>query len=173
MGSEKEIKNQEEKYVRPNWDEYFMDVVRAVAKRGTCNRGRTGCAIVRNNQILATGYVGSPIGQPHCDDAGHQIERTKHLDGVERDHCVRTIHAEVNAIIQAAKHGISIDGGTVYCKLEPCPTCAKMLVNAGIKRVVCERKYHAAQGTRELFNAVGIKIEYVYDELQKYDDEGK
>ena len=118
MKSEKEVKNQDEKYVRPNWDEYFIDVVKAVAKRGTCNRGRTGCVIVKDNQILATGYVGSPIGQPHCDDAGHLIERTKHLDGVERDHCVRTIHAEVNAIIQAAKHGISIDNSFKYHLLE-------------------------------------------------------
>ncbi len=100
----------EEKYVRPTWDEYFMEVSRAIAKRATCDRGRSGCVIARDNQILVTGYVGSPAGLPHCDDVGHLFRKSVHADGSVTNHCVRTVHAEQNAICQAAKRGISIDG---------------------------------------------------------------
>ena len=110
----------EEKYVRPTWDEYFMEVARTIAKRATCDRGRSGCVIARDNQILVTGYVGSPAGLPHCDDVGHLFRKSVHEDGSITNHCVRTVHAEQNAICQAAKRGISIDGGTVYCKMTPC-----------------------------------------------------
>ena len=153
-------------YIRPTWDEYFMEICRAVAKRATCDRGRSGCVIARNKQILVTGYVGSPIGLPHCDEVGHQLEDTIHEDGVKRTHCIRTTHAEQNAICQAAKLGISIDGATVYCKLEPCSVCAKMIVNSGIKRVVCEKRYQS--GAQSLLEEAGVLVEVLVDEVEKY-----
>lgn len=148
-----------------------MEVVHAVAKRATCSRGRNGAVIVKDRQMLATGYVGSAVGQPHCDDVGHLMETTKHVDGVERQHCVRTIHAEQNAIVQAAKHGIAIKGSTIYTKLEPCPACARMIVNAGIKKVVAEKLYHAAQESRKIFELAGTEIVQLSDEIEKYDNQ--
>ena len=156
------------KYVRPSWDEYFIELSDAVSKRATCDRGRSGCVIVRNKQILVTGYVGSPAGLPHCDEVGHQMKKMIHEDGSQTDHCVRTVHAEQNAICQAAKLGISVDGATVYCRMTPCRTCAMLLINCGIKRVYCERKYHAGAETEQMFKEVGIKLEFKYNEEQKY-----
>ncbi|MBS3087109.1 AAA family ATPase [Candidatus Pacearchaeota archaeon] len=162
-----ESRNQKvEGYVRPTWDEYFMEICRAVAKRGTCDRGRSGCVIVRNKQILVSGYVGSPIGLPHCDEVGHQFEDTIHEDGVKRTHCIRTTHAEQNAICQAAKLGISIDGATLYCKMEPCPVCAKMIINSGILRVVCEKRYQS--GAQSLLEEAGVSVEVLVNEIEKY-----
>ncbi len=154
--------------MRPSWDEYFMDVTKAVAKRATCNRGMSGCVIARNKQILVTGYVGSPVGMPHCDEVGHQIKTMVHEDGHKSKHCVRTTHAEQNAICQAAKLGISIDGATLYCQMTPCFTCAKMIINSGIKRVVCEKKYHAGKDSEELFKKAGVELKILKDEVQKY-----
>ena len=104
--------SKQEKYVRPSWDEYFMEVARAVAKRGTCDRGRSGCVFAKDNQILVTGYVGSPVGFPHCDDDGHDMKKVLHEDGSVSNHCVRTVHAEQNGIAQAAKLGIGLKGAT-------------------------------------------------------------
>ena len=153
-------------YVRPSWDEYFMEICKTVAKRGTCDRGRAGCVIVKDRQILVTGYVGSPVGLPHCDEVGHQLEDTIHEDGVKRTHCIRTTHAEQNAICQAAKLGISINGSTLYCKMEPCPVCAKMIINSGIKRVVCEKRYQS--GAQSLLEQAGVVVEVLIDEVEKY-----
>lgn len=99
----------DEKYLRPTRDEYFMEVARTVAKRATCDRGRSGCVIAKNKQILCTGYVGSPPGLPHCDEVGHQFKQMTHEDGSVTNHCVRTVHAEQNAISQAAKLGVALD----------------------------------------------------------------
>ena len=112
---------------RPSWDDYFMDITFQVAKRSTCDRARVGAVIVKDKRILTTGYNGSPAGLPHCDDVGHLM-----VGG----HCVRTLHAEQNSIIQAALHGVSVAGGTIYVTHQPCLTCAKMIINAGIRRVV-------------------------------------
>lgn len=155
-------------YKRPSWDEYFMEVVNAVSKRGTCDRGRTGCVIVRDHQILVTGYVGSAAGDEHCDDVGHQYQKRFNPDGTYSEHCVRTVHAEQNALAQAAKRGVAIDGATVYMKLEPCPVCAKMLINAGIKRIVCQNAYHNAQESRRVLKRCGIKLEVLNKEVIKY-----
>ena len=157
----------EAKYVRLSWDEYFMEISRTVAKRATCDRGRSGCVIVKDKQILVTGYVGSPIGFPHCDDVGHKMEEWTH-DGVKRMHCVRTAHAEQNAICQAAKLGIPIGGATLYCKMTPCDVCAKMIINSGIKRVVCEKVYHAAQ-ENEFYKMAGIKLDVLDNNLEEYE----
>ncbi|MCK9302070.1 MAG: cytidine/deoxycytidylate deaminase family protein [Bacteroidales bacterium] len=157
------------KYVRPSWDEYFMEVANIIAKRATCDRGRSGCVIARNNQILVTGYVGSPAGLPHCDDVGHLYKYVIHEDGSRSQHCVRTVHAEQNAICQAAKLGVSLNGATLYCRMTPCRTCAMLIINCGIVRVVCEKKYHVAAESEEMFAAAGVKLEYVSEEVLKYD----
>jgi dCMP deaminase len=112
---------------RASWDEYFMNIAREVATRATCDRKHVGAVIVRDRCILATGYNGSVRGLEHCDDAGHMMEE---------GHCVRTIHAEANAIIQAARNGTGIDRAGIYVTASPCWICFKMVVNAGIARIV-------------------------------------
>jgi dCMP deaminase len=112
---------------RASWDEYFMRIAEDVASRATCDRKHVGAVIVRDKSILATGYNGSIRGLPHCDEDGHLME-----DG----HCVRTIHAEANAIIQAARNGVRIDGATIYVTASPCWGCFKMIANAGCTRIV-------------------------------------
>ena len=159
----------EEPHRRPSWDEYFMEIARAVALRGTCDRGRSGCVIARDKQILVTGYVGSPRGMPHCDEVGHLMEEWEHSDGVKRLHCVRTTHAEQNAICQAAKLGISIEGSTLYCKMLPCSSCAGMIINSGIKKVICEKSYHAGAKTPKMFNEAGIELEILDKSVEKYE----
>jgi len=155
-------------YKRPSWDNYFMEIADTVAKRATCDRGRSGCVIVKNKQILVTGYVGSPTGLPHCDDAGHQMKMVTHEDGSTSNHCVRTVHAEQNAITQAAKLGIPIENATLYCRMTPCRACAMMIINCGITRIVCERKYHAGSESEEMFKEAKISIEYMHEEVQEY-----
>jgi len=156
---------------RPSWDEYFIELCKAAAKRATCNRGRNGCVIVRDRRILCTGYVGSPSGLPHCDDAGHTMRKVLDENGNITQHCVRTLHAEQNAIIQAAKFGVSINEASLYTLMTPCFTCAKMIVNAGIKRVVCEKKYHADKDSIELFTQAGVDICVLKDEIVNYPDQ--
>ncbi|MDR2965965.1 MAG: cytidine/deoxycytidylate deaminase family protein [Treponema sp.] len=155
-------------YKRPSWDEYFMEVCEAISKRATCDRGRSGCVIAKNKQILVTGYVGSPTGLPHCDEVGHQYKQMLHEDGNVTKHCVRTVHAEQNAICQAAKMGIPIDGATLYCRMTPCRTCAMLIINCGIKRVVAQRRYQDSEDTIEMFKKAGVELEHLIDELQQY-----
>jgi dCMP deaminase len=112
---------------RASWDEYFMNIARTVATRATCDRKFVGAAIVRDRIILATGYNGSIRGLPHCDDEGHLME-----DG----HCVRTVHAEANAIVQAARAGVRIDAAGIYVTASPCWGCFRLIANAGITRIV-------------------------------------
>ena len=158
-----------EKYQRPPWDDYFMELMDTVSKRATCSRGRSGCVIVRDKQVLTTGYVGSPPGLPHCDDVGHLMKKVVDEDGTIKEHCMRTIHAEQNAICQAAKHGVSINGATLYCRMEPCRVCAMLIISTGIKRVVAQRRYQAAEETREMFKQAGVQLDVLEDEFQKYD----
>lgn len=156
------------KHVRPSWDDYFLEIADAASSRSTCDRGRSGCVIVRDKYSLVTGYVGSPIGMPHCDDIGHQIKKTIHEDGSVSEHCVRTVHAEQNAICQAALQGISLKGATVYCRMTPCRTCAMLIINSGIKRVHCERKYHRGEESEKMFADAGIEISFKFNEVQQY-----
>ena len=161
----------EQKYQRPTWDEYFMEVVNAISKRATCSRGRSGCVIAKNNHILVTGYVGSPIGLPHCDEVGHMLHDVVDENGKISKHCVRTIHAEQNAILQAALHGVSTEGATIYVKFVPCFVCAKMIINAGIKRVVSERRYHADELTRKIFKEAQVELVILKDEVERYPEQ--
>ncbi|MES2560515.1 MAG: cytidine/deoxycytidylate deaminase family protein [Bacteroidota bacterium] len=156
-------------YIRPSWDQYFMEVMDAISKRATCGRGRSGCVIARANQLLVTGYVGSPIGLPHCDDVGHQMKKMIHEDDTITEHCVRTVHAEQNAICQAAKNGVSLNGGTLYCRMTPCRVCAMLIINCGITRVVCERKYHSGGESEAMFKMAGVQLEFFYEDVQQYE----
>jgi len=153
---------------RPSWDEYFNQLRDIVGKRGTCDRGRSGCVIVKDKRVISTGYVGSPPGMAHCDELGHWFKRVIHEDGKITQHCIRTVHAEANAIAQAARHGTPLDGATLYCTMEPCIDCTKLLISAGIKRVVCWKKYHAAEETREMLEEAGVKLEVINEEFEEY-----
>ena len=148
-----------EVWERPSWDEYFMSVAKVVATRATCDRGRSGAVITRDKHILTTGYVGAPPGIAHCDEVGHEIHKVTNEDGTESNHCVRTTHAEQNAIVQAARIGIALEGATLYCKMTPCYVCAKLIITAGIVRVVAEKDYHASARTKEIFKEAGVELE--------------
>lgn len=154
---------------RPSWDEYFMRLVDEVASRATCDRGRSGCVIVRDKRIICTGYVGSPPGLPHCDEVGHDMKRVLDEDDSEREHCVRTIHAEQNAICQAARYGLSLQGTTLYCSMEPCRVCATLIASVGIQRVVAKRRYHAGQDSRELLRLAGVELAVLVESVESYD----
>ena len=125
---------------RPTWDEYFMEIATVVAKRSTCLRRSVGAVIVKNKQILATGYNGTPMGLPHCEITGCMREKLKVPSGKCHELC-RGVHAEQNAITQAAFHGVSVRGATLYCTHQPCVVCTKMLINAGIERIVYDNPY--------------------------------
>lgn len=133
---------------RPSWDEYFLQIAFTVAQRSTCDRAHVGCVLVRDRRILTTGYNGAPAGLPHCDDVGHLL-----VDG----HCVRTLHAEQNALIQAALHGVGTEGATAYVTHQPCLTCAKMLINAGVRRVVYAGNY-PDDYSRQFLVAAGVEL---------------
>jgi dCMP deaminase len=156
---------------RPTWDEYFIKLVDEVAQRATCDRGKSGCIIVKDKRILCSGYVGSPPGFPHCDESGHLLKKVIDDDGTVRQHCLRTIHAEQNAICQAARYGIALQGTTLYCTMEPCRVCAMLIISVGITKVVSRTRYHAARESRDLFRAAGVELIVFEDEVQTYDDQ--
>jgi dCMP deaminase len=133
---------------RPSWDEYFMGITFEVARRSTCNRAQVGAIVVRDKRILTTGYNGSPAGLPHCTEVGCLM-----VNG----HCVRTLHAEQNAIIQAALHGVSTAGATVYVTHQPCLICAKVIINAGITRVVYGGDY-PDDLARQFLDEAGVEL---------------
>lgn len=139
--------------VRPSWDEYFLRIAALVATRSTCNRKQVGVVLVRDNYVLSTGYGGSIAGQPHCIDVGCLI-------GHDGTGCIRTVHAECNAILQAARHGVSTQGATCYSTLSPCSACFKMLANAGIVRIVYAEEYRLPPD-KELAKACGISMECI------------
>lgn len=155
---------------RPSWDEYFIEIMRQVGRRATCDRGRAGCVITKDNHILVTGYVGAPRGLEHCDEVGHELKKVIDEKGNISQHCLRTIHAEQNAICQAAKLGIPLEGSTIYCTMVPCYTCAKMIINCGIKRVVSLTDYHVSAETKRVFKEAGIKLDLLNNEVMKYKD---
>jgi dCMP deaminase len=125
---------------RPNWDEYFMDIAALVSKRSTCLRRGVGAVLVRDRRILSTGYNGAPSGMRHCLDIGCLREQLNIPSG-ERHELCKGLHAEQNAIIQAAFHGVSVNGSTLYCTNQPCVICSKMIINAGIVHVIVREHY--------------------------------
>jgi dCMP deaminase len=145
-----------------------MKIMEAVASRATCDRARSGAVIVRDKRIISTGYVGAPRGLPHCDEVGHLFKRSIKPDGTETQNCIRTTHAEMNAIVQAALHGVSLKDATLYCRMEPCIDCAKAIISAGIKRVVCQMRYKDSEITRDFFRQAGIELVALNDAVAKY-----
>jgi dCMP deaminase len=159
----------EGKHVRPSWDEYFLNLLEPIGSRGTCDRGKNAAIIVTPwHTIIATGYIGAPPGLPHCDEVGHLMKT--HIDehGVQSQHCVRTLHAEENAILQCAKDGIKIEGSTLYTKMAPCYNCAMRIIRVGIKRVVADKKYHAGAPSIEILEKAGVKVDIIHDEILQY-----
>jgi dCMP deaminase len=143
--------------MRPSWDEYFVEIARQVATRSTCLRRSVGAVIVRDKRILSTGYNGPPSGLAHCDEVGCLREQLGIPSG-ERQEICRGLHAEQNAIIQAALHGVSTQGATIYTTLQPCVTCAKMVINAGIERVVSLDGYPEQLG-RAMLEEANVALE--------------
>jgi len=138
---------------------YYLTVLEAVRQRSTCDRGKAGAIIVKEGRIITTGYVGAPTGMPHCEDNGHLIEFHSPEPGFSpglTKHCIRTVHAELNAILQAADFGISIRGATMYCTMFPCFECAKAIVNVGIKEIIAVHLYQTQQWGILLFREVGL-----------------
>ena len=118
--------------MRPSWDEYFMQIARTVATRATCPRASVGCVLTRDRRILTTGYNGAPRGVAHCTEVGCLMVN---------DHCQRTTHAEANAVVQAALHGVSLEGATAYCTHHPCVNCVKVFISSGIRQIVDATPY--------------------------------
>jgi dCMP deaminase len=133
---------------RIDWDTYFMRIAAEVSGRSTCDRKHVGAVIVRDRNILSTGYNGSIAGMPHCDEVGHMLEN---------DHCVGTIHAEANAILQAAKNGVMINGAALYVSASPCWNCFKMVVNSGIRRI-CFGEFYRDDRIFSVAEKLGIEL---------------
>jgi len=134
---------------RPDWDEYFLKLAMLASERATCPRMHCGCVLVKNKNVIATGYNGSIPGDDHCEDAGCMM-----VD----NHCVRTVHAEMNALIQAARRGHAVEGASAYITNMPCTTCSKALITAGVKRVVVFSDYHDTLA-ESFFSKAGVKID--------------
>ena len=141
---------------RPSWDEYFIEMARVIASRSTCLRRSVGALLVRDKRILATGYNGAPANLPHCAEVGCRREELGIASG-ERQELCRGLHAEQNAIIQGALHGVGVRGSVLYCTTQPCAICAKMLINAGVERVVYEGDY-ADQLSLEMLQQAGVEL---------------
>ena len=141
---------------RPSWEEYFMEIARLVARRSTCLRRQVGAVVVKEKNILATGYNGTPSGITHCEVVGCLRQKLNVPSG-ERHELCRGLHAEQNAIIQAAKHGINITDATLYCTNSPCIICSKMLINAGVRRIVYLEGYPDALSL-EMLDESGIEV---------------
>ena len=137
---------------RPSWNQYFMNMAEEISKRATCPRLMVGAIIVKDNQILATGYNGSVKGARHCDCY------------LENNRCVRTIHAEQNAIVQAAKKGVSVEGATIYVNHEPCTNCIKFIIQSGIEKVYFKYPYRQDELAKELIEETGIIIELLEED---------
>ncbi|MEA1939841.1 MAG: cytidine/deoxycytidylate deaminase family protein [Candidatus Caldatribacteriota bacterium] len=140
---------------RPSWDEYFMEITELVSKRSTCLRRKVGAVIVKDKRILTTGYNGAPRGLSHCLEIGCLREK-RNIKSGERQELCRGLHAEQNAIVQAALCGVSIAGSTLYCTNQPCITCAKMIINSDIKKIIYKEKY-PDRLAREMLKEAGVE----------------
>lgn len=141
---------------RPSWDAYFMELATVVASRSNCSRRHVGAVVVRNRHILATGYNGTPYGVKNCFEGGCPRCSGETKSGAKLDECL-CVHAEQNAICQAAQHGHAIEGATVYVTVSPCLTCAKLLINAGIREVVYSGEYAFLDTVKDIFKQAGVK----------------
>lgn len=182
-------------------DKYFINLLDKMGDAGTCNRGKCAAIITRGGVIISTGYVSSPYGLPTCKEVGDQMEeRNQYIDDIfdkpfenpqlEKDgliyrwnnnsgryetnkkaHCIRTVHAEANAICSAAKLGTPVGGCTIYVSMTPCRNCAMLIIQCGINRVVCEKKYHAGVESEYMFKKAGIELVIINDEVVKYSNQ--
>ena len=143
---------------RPTWDEYFMEMAELTAKRATCSRRQVGAVITRDNRAVATGYNGAPRGLAHCEEKGGCLRQKLGVPSGQRHELCRALHAEQNAIISAASMGNAIEGGTIYITHQPCVICAKMIVTAGIKRIVVREGY-PDELSMEILDEAGLKVE--------------
>jgi dCMP deaminase len=157
--------------MRDTWFEYFFNIVHAVAGRATCDRGKCAAITVKDKRILSTGYVGAAPGLPHCDEVGHLYRTVTHTDGTTKNHCVRTVHAEANAIAQAAKCGIVLADARLYSSMFPCFDCAKLIVAAGISQVYAEFDYVSSGDSKALFTAAGVHWVLIHDLALEYTEE--
>jgi dCMP deaminase len=146
---------------RPSMDQYFMEIASVIAKRSTCLRNQVGAVFVKNKRILTTGYNGAPAGLPHCDEVGCAREGV--ASGTRHELC-RAVHAEQNAIIQAALHGVSIEGSTLYCTHQPCILCAKMMINARIRAVVYKESYPDATAL-DFLDQAGLEVRKLTEKI--------
>ena len=153
---EETVALQEEAKKRPDWDEYFLAIAEHVSRRSTCLRRSVGAILVKDKRILTTGYNGAPTGLKHCLDLGCLRQQTNVPSG-ERHELCRGLHAEQNAIIQAAMHGVGVQGATLYCTNHPCVICAKMIINAGIVRVVFQDRY-TDRLAEDMLQEAGIQV---------------
>ena len=137
--------------MRKSWDEYFIEIAQTVAERSTCDRAFVGCVLVNDDhRIISTGYNGSVVGNPHCDDTGHKMR-----DG----HCIRTVHAEMNALLYCAREGISVKNSTCYITHFPCLNCTKSLIQAGIKKIIYKEGYRIDDFALELLKTNNVATE--------------
>lgn len=150
------IEDEKKTVKRPSWDEYFINIAKLVASRSTCLRRKVGAVVVKNKQVLATGYNGAPTGIVHCDKAGCMREKLGVPSGQRHELC-RALHAEQNAFLQAARHGVSLDGSTLYITTQPCSICAKMIINVGITKIIIEGNYPDEFGLKFLQEA-GVEL---------------
>lgn len=148
--------------MRPDWNQYFMDIAELVKTRSTCLRRQVGAVIVKDKRMLTTGYNGAPSGMRHCLELGGCLREQMNIPSGERHELCRALHAEQNAIIQAAYHGISINGGTMYVTLQPCSLCAKMIVNAGIVKIVFKGSY-PDELSMSILEEAGIELVHYKD----------
>ena len=144
---------------RPSWDEYFIELAQLVSKRSTCMRRKVGAVIVKNKHILSTGYNGAPKGITHCEESGCLRQKLNVPSGQRHELC-RGLHAEQNAIIQAALYGTSLDGATLYCTNLPCSICAKMLINSGVKSIISSEGY-PDEMTKGFFDEAGVSVKSI------------
>jgi dCMP deaminase len=151
---------------RPDWDSYFMEIAQIVSKRSTCLRRAVGAVLVKDKQILATGYNGTPKGLPHCEEVGCLREQLHVPSGQMHELC-RGIHAEQNSVIQAAVNGVSISGSTLYCTHQPCVVCSKILINAGIKRIVYANPYPDKLAAEMMHEAGNIEMVVFTEKTEK------
>jgi dCMP deaminase len=167
--ADERVYGQNPEHKRPDWEEYFLRIMDTVATRANCDRGRSAALIVKGKRIVATGYVGAPAGLPTCDEIGHLIKIAYDERGGQHKHCVRTTHAEMNAIAQAARYGTPIEGATIYTSMTPCLDCTKLLINAGIARVVCRRRYHADHDSVRILSEAGVALSVLSPDTQEYE----
>ena len=149
----------ESRLSRPSWEEYFIEIAHLVASRSTCLRRKVGAILVKDKRILSTGYNGAPRNLAHCEEVGCLRNKLKIPSGQRQEIC-RGLHAEQNAIIQAALYGINVKGAILYCTIQPCITCSKMLINAGIKKIIFQGEYPDPLA-REMLKEAGIELQVI------------